>query len=557
VLYAASTGGLALTIGGLPGGVPANVTVTGPGGFAQALTASQTLSLAPGTYTVSAVAVSSGGTTYAPAPAGQSVSVVFGSIATAGVTYSAVSGTLQLNLSGLPGGASADVNVTGPGGFSQHLTATQTLTGLVPGSYTISAGTVSSGGFSYAPSPASQSKTVTSGTTVTGAVVYAASAGNLILTIGGLPGGVLANVSVTGPGGYSKSLTASQTLTGLVPGSYTVTGTAVVSGGTTYTPSPAVQAISVSAGASAPAAVSYSGAVAGLNLSIAGAYLTQATQKADGSVPLVAGRDAYVRVFALANQANTVQPQVRVRLYSGAVLVQTYTISAPAAGVPTAVDESSLNSSWNVLVPGALVQPNLKVLADVDPASGTPESDESDNQFPVSGVAGPVDVRSLPTFQVRFVPVLQQVNSLQGNVTSGNMNSFMVDLLQQLPVGASSADVRAPYTTTAPVLQSNNGNGAWGTILSEMLAVRTGDVSTRYYYGVVKTNYGSGVAGMGYVGGSARAAIGWDYLPSGNHVMAHEVGHNMGRQHAPCGGWRVPIPASPMPAERSACGGST
>jgi hypothetical protein len=51
---------------------------------------------------------------------------------------------------------------------------------------------------------------------------------------------------------------------------------------------------------------------------------------------------------------------------------------------------------------------------------------------------------------------------------------------------------------------------------------------------VVNPSYSSGVAGVGYIG--AAAATGWDKLPSGSSVAAHEWGHNWGRQHAPCGG---------------------
>ncbi len=548
VIYAATTGGLTVTISGLPGGTNASVTVTGPGGFSQNLTATQTLNgLTAGGYTVTAASVTSGSFGYSPVPGSQSVTVSGGATASASVTYSASTGGLTVTISGLPGGTNASVTVTGPGGFSQNLTATQTLSGLTPGSYTIAGSNVASGGFTYAPAPVSQSKAVSAGATAAASVSYAATTGSLTVTISGLPGGTSANVTVTGPGGFSQNLTATQTLTGLTPGSYTIAASNVASGGFTYAPAPVSQSKAVSAGATAAAGVSYSPSGGGptLDLSVNGVYLTQAAQKYDGSVPLVAGRDAYLRVFALANQANTAAPQVRVRLYSGAVLVQTYTIAAPSLSVPTAVNEGSLVSSWNVLVPAALVQPNLKVLADVDPANGVAESDESDNQFPSSGTPGPVDVRALPTYMVRFVPVLQQANGTQGNVTVGNTSSFLADPKLLLPIGAFDADVRAVYTTTAPALDSGNSNGAWGTILSEVLALRGTDGSTRYYYGVVHTTYGSGVAGIGYVGGSARAAIGWDNLPSGSNVMAHETGHNMGRQHAPCGGAGSPDPAYP------------
>ena len=56
-----------------------------------------------------------------------------------------------------------------------------------------------------------------------------------------------------------------------------------------------------------------------------------------------------------------------------------------------------------------------------------------------------------------------------------------------------------------------------------------GAAANIHYYGVVKVGYGSGVAGYGYLPG--RTAIGWDYLPSGDGVAAHEWGHNNGRRH--------------------------
>jgi hypothetical protein len=458
-------------------------------------------------------------------------------------------GSLAIGIDGLPAGVGAAVAVSGGQGYQKTLSAGQTLSGLFPGSYTIAAAEVVSEGDRYTPAPVNQNVAVASGgVPMSAAVIYVLKSGRLAVTISGLPVGTDASVLVTGPGGYSHLLSASGVLTGLTPGTYTVLSPGIIVGGIHYEASLTQQDVVVAAipGASAQVSVGYavsSGAT--LNLTVNGVYLTQATQRYDGTVPLVAGRNAYLRVFALANAANSAQPPVRVRLYSGLTLVQTYTITAPVAGVPTAVNEGTLAASWNVLVPGALMQPNLRVLADVDPSLGTAESDESDNQFPLSGVPATVDVRTLPTFKIRFVPVLQQVNGLQGNVSHANKESFLGDLKLLLPVGAYDADVRAAYTTTAPVLQSNNANGAWGTILSEVLALRSADDNSRYYYGVVKTSYGSGVAGMGYVGGSARTAIGWDYLPSGKGVLAHELGHNMSRLHAPCGGVSAPDPGYP------------
>ena len=464
----------------------------------------------------------------------------------------APTGSLAIGIGGLPAGVGATVAVTGGQGYQKYLTTGQTLSGLIPGSYSIAAAEVVSNGDRYTPAPVNQSVAVTSGgVPVSAGVAYTLMTGRLAVTISGVPAGIDASVLVTGPGGYSHLLAASGVLTGLTPGTYTVLSPGIVVSGSHYDAPVAHQDVVVAAipGATVQVSVGYvvsgGGGGATLNLTVDGVYLTQATQRYDGTVPLVAGRNAYLRIFARANEANSAKPPVRVRFYSGTTLVQTFTIAAPVAGVPMAVNEGTLTGSWNMLVPGALVQPNLRVLADVDPSLATAESDESDNQFPLSGVPATVDVRALSTFDIRFVPVLQQVNGLQGNVSDANKESFLGDLKLLLPVGAYDAEVRAAYTTTAPVLQNDNANGAWSTILSELLALRSTDADSRYYYGVVKASYGSGVAGMGYIGGSARAAIGWDYLPSGKGILAHEVGHNMSRPHAPCGSVSGPDPGYP------------
>lgn len=550
VSYALTTGGLNVTLSGLPPGATAPVLIAGPAGFSQTINASTNLKgLAPGSYSITAPVVNVAGQPWQPVPPTQQVNVVASlTPATASVAWSQATGSLAVAVTGLPGGTSANVIVTGPGGFTVVLTASQTLKGVPAGDYTIAAANVSGSGQTWAATPPTQSITVPAGASAGASVAYSPTLGALAVTISGLPGGTKGNVTITGPGGFSQGLGATATLHGLTPGSYTVAASNVTSGATTYTPAPPSQARTVSVGATATASVGYTSSGSGggsLNLRIDGLYLTQAAQRYNGTVPLVAGRDGYLRVFVLANQANTAQPQVRVRLYAGGSLAQTYTINAPASSVPLAVNEGSLTASWNVLIPAALMQPGLTVLADVDPGEALAETDESDNKFPASGTAGAVDVRALPTFNLRFVPVLQSANSLQGDVTVANAPSFLATLLTLLPVGGYNADVRAAYTTSAPALVSDNANGAWGTILSEILALKSTDASTRYYYGVVKTSYSSGVAGMGYVGGGARTSIGWDRLSSAPGVMAHEVGHNMGRNHAPCGGAGGPDPGYP------------
>ena len=454
-------------------------------------------------------------------------------------------GALAVAVSGLPSGTSAAITVTGPAGYVHQVGGTETLAGLAVGSYTVAADAVSSSGQTYQPVQPTQTVAVVEGSAAASAqVAYDLVGATLTVTIAGLPPGASAAVTVTGPGGYNQAVVATTTLSNLLAGVYTVTAQSVSPGGTAYNPSPSTQTVNLVAGAGASAAVGYTPAAsAGFNLRIDGMYLTQSVQTYTGAVPLVKDRPGYLRVFVTASQANVAAPPVRVRFFQGGVLASELTIPAPGLSVPLSPNEGSLASSWNVAVPGALIQPDLSIVAEVDPANAVVESDESDNAFPASGTPLALDVRTTSAFSVRFVSVVQSVNGRAGNVTDANKDGFLAATMKFHPLAAYDADVRSmPYTTTTPAVDKDNANNAWTTILSQVDALRAADGSARHYYGVVNPSYGSGVAGIGYVGGNT--ALGWDHAGA-DLVAAHEWGHNWGRKHAPCGGAGNPDPAYP------------
>lgn len=532
--WALATGSLFVGLTGLPGGVNPNVLVAGPNGFSATVETSTTLhNLAPGSYTITAASVNSGVHVYAPSPAQRVVSVQASLTATqAPVVYALNSALLSIAVTGLPNGVPAAITVTGPGGFQQAVTGSVTLSGLVPGLYQISAVVVTTGG-AFVPTPAFQSLTLNPSVTIVNAsVAYAPAVNSLTVTISGLPAGVPASVSVTGPGGFAAMVTASQTLSGIPAGSYTITAATVGESCSAYTPSPASQGVTVGPADNVNASVAYSGGAGGmLNLCVENVHITQAVQTYAGAVPLVAGRNGLVRVFVKANQANAAQPAVRVRFYQGLTLVHTLTIPAPGSSVPVAVTEGSLSASWNATVSGSLLQPGLSILADVDPANTIAESSDADNSFPANGTPAPLTIQSASTLNIRLIPVIQ-ANGDTGRITASNTAAFIDPMQRMFPVAAIDADLHAPYVSTTPQLQSGGGN--WSTMLNEINMLRVAEGSNRYYYGVVRTGYSSGVAGMGYIG--LPASIGWDYPASGPGVMAHELGHNFGRYHAPCGG---------------------
>jgi hypothetical protein len=418
-----------------------------------------------------------------------------------------------------------------------------TIPNLAAGAYTVELGGVASNCAVAGDNP--RTITVAKGTTVIVgfSIVCQAVSGSLRVTISGLPAGTDAAVTVSGPDAYDEELGATSTLEDLAPGEYTVDAASVTDGGFSYEANPASITVTVTADATETVTVTYTGqALPSLNLEIAGAYLSQSVQSFDNAMPLVVGRNAYLRVFVVANQANSATPAVRVRLYRDGSLLQTLSIPAPSGSTPTSVAEGALASSWNAPIPSSLIQPGLQLLADVDPTGAIAESDESDNNFPAGGTPKPLEVRTAPPLELTFVPVLQSANGLQGDITAANRDQFL-DLSRRIySFPSDDATVHAVFTTGGP-LQTNDANGAWGTLLSEIDALRIAEGTGRQYYGVVRLDYSGGQVARSIVG--LPAAVGFDNSAQRSRMLAHEMGHMWGRSHAPCNNPQNVDPAYP------------
>lgn len=273
-----------------------------------------------------------------------------------------------------------------------------------------------------------------------------------------------------------------------------------------------------------------------LQMRIEGIQLTQAAQPWGGTAPLVQGRDALLRVYMTGDRPSFFAPRVRVKLYSGPALVETLTTGV--AEVHEQVAEQDLSASWNVRVPGRLVQPGLGVLVEADPDGLVPLAAGSRTTYPASGVPVAADVRDVPPLNLRMVPIFQSGTGTTGRVDAGNTPAFLEPLNAMFPVRQVDVDLRAPFTTSY-IASTQTG---WSNILREVNALRIAEGTNRYYYGVL-TSPGGGIAGIGFLRG--RAALGFDRLPDAAQTLAHELGHNFGRAHAPCGNPAGPDPSFP------------
>ncbi len=473
------------------------------------------------------------------------------------VPAGATSGKISVVTAGGTATSAASFTVTPP---APTITGFAPTSGLAGSTVTIT-GTNLSGATAVTFNGTAATFTVSNATQVTTTVPAGAATGPIAITTPGGTASSATNFTVTAPppaptiSGFAPASGAVGITVNLTGTNFTgatsvkfngVSSTFAVNSGTSIVTSVPAGATSGKISVTTPGGTAVSAtnftvtSVSGLDLTIDGLYVTQATQNYPApAVPLVKDRSAWVRVFVLANQVNTVQPQVRVRFISGTT-TNTLTISAPGSSVPTSVNVEDAAGSWNAAVPSTWIQPGVQVVADVDPGGVIAEADKSNNQFSAN-----LDVRNLKPWKITLLPV-HTGDGLTGVVENASRDrNTWIDLARRLHPVPDAVDVTVGPTMNSSVATLASTGTGWSTVLSELSAKRTADgVTDRYYYGVVKVNYTSGVAGLGFIG--APAAIGWDFS-SGPSVLAHEIGHNFGRPHSPCGGASGPDPNYPYP----------
>jgi hypothetical protein len=168
-----------------------------------------------------------------------------------------------------------------------------------------------------------------------------------------------------------------------------------------------------------------------------------------------------------------------------------------------------------------------------------PESSDTDNSYPASGTALPLDVRQVSTMKVTFVPVSQPNGVVAGNVTEANKDAA-VDFARRIyPIDTFDIQVHAPLAY-GQTMSGTSYDNTWTTLLNQIAAMQVAEGPDRYFYGLAHPSYSSGGTGLGRLG--QGAAIGMDFNgtvgPSTDYyrmTIAHEWGHNFNRQHIACG----------------------
>ncbi len=257
------------------------------------------------------------------------------------------------------------------------------------------------------------------------------------------------------------------------------------------------------------------------------AYLTQAIQSRELPIALVAGKEALLRVFPTAAQANAERmPAIRAEFYLGGTLAHSVNVDSAQGPIPTELDEGSLDRSVNATVPAEFVQPGLEMVIEIDPGRTLDAGLGVANRIPQTGRVA-VEVRAMPRFDITFIPFLWETNPDMSAVELTNAMAAdpegheMLRLVRALlPVGEISVNAHAPVRTAS---------NAAHILFDETRLIQTMESGSGYYMGLLagEVEGASGIADLGHP---------VSFSVTNASVIAHELGHNLSLQHAPCGG---------------------
>jgi hypothetical protein len=258
-----------------------------------------------------------------------------------------------------------------------------------------------------------------------------------------------------------------------------------------------------------------------------------AIAKAQRVAAVVEGRPTLFRIFVDPGSAFTAREfSARVMLTTGGVAQQYFakqSISKASVDAETA-------STFQVFVPADKIGADTSYAVElVECATGS--GSMMTTRFPTTGQS-PLETRKTGILKVVLLPVT--TNSRKPDTSETALAVYRAYLEAMYPIEKAEIRVGTNITTAYPV--------NWTTLLEQIRTQRQTDkaAADEYFFGVMqptatlKEYCRSGcTAGIGYVGpatqSATRAAVGLAFADEMSAAtMAHEVGHNHGRNHAPC-----------------------
>ena len=268
------------------------------------------------------------------------------------------------------------------------------------------------------------------------------------------------------------------------------------------------------------------------------AYLIQAAQSPEDSlrVPLVGGKKALLRVFVTSPYSthDVEIPPVKATFYEDGTEIKTLTIPGKSIPVPVYVAENSLEASANVEIPADVIRPDLEMVIEIDP-EGTLDEEGVAARVPEDGRLE-YRVYNLATFDLTVIPFLWEDDPDSAIIGYAKKMEEDEEEYSRLHATYDLLPIKDFEVTAYKAVESSSNNAF--NLLDQTDAIRRADGGGGYFQGQMSGPV-TGPDGVARLNHKSSFSI-----PS-NLVIAHELGHNLNLQHAPCGGPDFPDPKFP------------
>ena len=269
------------------------------------------------------------------------------------------------------------------------------------------------------------------------------------------------------------------------------------------------------------------------------AYLVQVIQDRESPVPLVAGRDALLRVFLTApwEGPQVPVPFVRARFYVGAEEVFSADMvpgvlpgkvgigPLPPAYLPSEIDE--FESDYSAVpfahVPGDVVRPGLEMVIEIDPEGTLDPALGIGGRVPAEGRTA-LDVHVLPPLELTIVPFVR--------LPFDALDSSRVATVEAMASDWGHEHLRLPRA----ILPASDPWDGWSVTAHEPVLYSSSSDPAASIYVARALGGGSGYWMAAGLSGTGWADVsGWVSSIAGFHGshIAHELGHNMSLPHTP------------------------
>ena len=262
------------------------------------------------------------------------------------------------------------------------------------------------------------------------------------------------------------------------------------------------------------------------------AHLIQATQSREFPVPLVAGRDALLRIFVTSEEeTGAMIPPVRATFFVDGAEVRVENIPAGSSLIPTEVQEGELDLSPHAVIPAEVIRPGLEMVVEIDPDGTLDPNLGVSKRIPESGRMT-LDVEAVPPLLLTLIPMVWTGDNDRAAQTFASTaapdDEFFWQTRTYLPVSDFEI-TRHPSVT----VDSNLGPD----LIADIGKIRVMEEGVGHWVGLIPDIAGIlGIATFPFLADDEEPWSGKVAISELNaETFAHELGHNLSLQHAICG----------------------